>query len=649
MTSDHFILLCILQMVRNYRRKSDRASYPKEAFAAAARDHANGMSIRKAAAENGIPCRTLARYIPILQANNGDTGQVSIGYKANRQVLTAAMESDIVDYCIKAARIFHGITLSELREIAYQLAVTNKCTNIPENWLTDGKAGIDWAKHFMKRHPDLTIRQPEATSIQRMTNFNPHNVGLFFNNLEEVLQRQDGYGPDQIYNVDEMGVTTVQKPVKILAQKGAKQVGSIVSQERGTLVTLCCAVNALGNHIPPFFVFPRVNVQDHWLLTAPPGSAATGHPSATGWMTADNLQKYMKHFVKYAKPSPERPILLLLDNHHSHISVEVINFAKNNHITLLSFPPHCSHELQPLDKSVFGLLKTYINQACDAWMRERDNAGKSMTIHVIPKIVSYAFPKAMTPENIRAGFKATGIYPYDRNIFPPEKFLSCYTADRPDPNRELPDQPQVPDASDQPQIPDGLIPSTSGHVTAESVRPFGKGAAKTQAGSQRKKGKTEIYTDTPVKQRLEQEKQRSASKKMKKQLIPDKPTTEPSSDSDSDSEGNSDRPICDDSSEVSELDDSVSDLEIDDHNLVSFPGKKSVKYYVGRIREVDVTESEITTSFMRRAGAAKVGSSVFSFPDQEDICTHPSCGNEASHSHQGTVQQSSEPVHLSLL
>ena len=204
-----------------------------------------------------------------------------------------------------------------------------------------------------------------------------------------------------------------------MATKGAKQVGVIVSQERGSLVTLCCAVNALGNHIPPFFVFPRVNVQDHWLLTAPPGSAATGHPSATGWMTAESFEKYMHHFVKYAKPFADRP-LLLLDNHYSHISLQVIDFAKDNHITLLSSPPHCSHELQPLDKSVYSPLKTFINQAVMLGCREKDNIGKSMTIHVIPKIVSYAFPKAMTPENIRAGFKSTGIYPFDRNILTPQ-------------------------------------------------------------------------------------------------------------------------------------------------------------------------------------------------------------------------------------
>ena len=157
-------------------------------------------------------------------------------------------------------------------------------------------------------------------------------------------------------------------------------------------------------------MFLRVNVQDNWLLTAPPGSNASGHHKATGWMTEDTFVKYMKHFVQYTTPSEAKPILLLLDNN----------------ITLLSFPPHCSHKLQPLDRTVYGPFKTFYNQAVDNWMREKENAGKSMTIHIIPNLVSYGFPQ---DNDIRSGFRVTGIYPFDRNIFTPDEFMSTYATD----------------------------------------------------------------------------------------------------------------------------------------------------------------------------------------------------------------------------
>jgi len=105
---------------------------------------------------------------------------------------------------------------------------------------------------------------------------------------------------------------------------------------------------------------------------APPGSDASGHPEGTGWMTEDTCLKCMKHFVKYTRPSEAKAILLLLDNHASHISLKCITFAKENNITLLGFPPHYFHKLQPLDRTVYGPFKTFYNQAADNWMREKE-------------------------------------------------------------------------------------------------------------------------------------------------------------------------------------------------------------------------------------------------------------------------------------
>lgn len=87
------------------------------------------------------------------------------------------------------------------------------------------------------------------------------------------------FEPQDIYNVDETGVTTVQKPDRVVAKRGTKQVGSVTSAERGTLVTLAFAVSALGNELPPMFVFPRVRYQEHFVRDGPIGSTGTANPS----------------------------------------------------------------------------------------------------------------------------------------------------------------------------------------------------------------------------------------------------------------------------------------------------------------------------------------------------------------------------------
>ncbi|KAK6186371.1 hypothetical protein SNE40_008418 [Patella caerulea] len=65
------------------------------------------------------------------------------------------------------------------------------------------------------------------------------------------------FEPKDIWDVDETGITAVQKPNKVVATKGVKQIGAVTSAERGELVTLCVSAAANGQYIPPYFHFPQ--------------------------------------------------------------------------------------------------------------------------------------------------------------------------------------------------------------------------------------------------------------------------------------------------------------------------------------------------------------------------------------------------------
>ena len=251
-----------------------------------------------------------------------------------------------------------------------------------------------------------------------MTSFNRTNVNLFYDNLEDLYGRFH-FEPQCIWNVDETGLTTVQNPGKIVAQKGVKQVGAVTSAERGVLVTLCCAVNALGHAIPPMFIFPRVRYHERFVDGGPSGCIGASHKS--GWMTQENFLIFLKHFVKHSHSATDHPVLLLLDNHESHLSVDGIQFAKDNSIHLLSFPPHCSHRLQPLDCTVYFPLKRYYNAQCDSWCNS--HPGRPMQPLDIPGVCAMAFKSAMTPGNIQSGFEVIGIYPLNRSRIQDDEFL----------------------------------------------------------------------------------------------------------------------------------------------------------------------------------------------------------------------------------
>lgn len=71
-------------------------------------------------------------------------------------------------------------------------------------------AGKDWYYGFIKRHLNISLRKPKATSLNKITAFNEIEVRKFFDNLES-LQKIHHFDADHIYNVDETGITNVQR------------------------------------------------------------------------------------------------------------------------------------------------------------------------------------------------------------------------------------------------------------------------------------------------------------------------------------------------------------------------------------------------------------------------------------------------------
>ena len=128
-------------------------------------------------------------------------------------------EAALVKYIITMSKLFHGLTKMQTKQLAYKFA-KNKNIKIPRNWIRDEAAGEDWVKGFRKRKAGITLRQPEPTSLARAAAFNRQNVEKFFHNLREVFTRGNNICPHNVFNLDETGVSTVQKPRQVFLKLG---------------------------------------------------------------------------------------------------------------------------------------------------------------------------------------------------------------------------------------------------------------------------------------------------------------------------------------------------------------------------------------------------------------------------------------------
>ena len=81
---------------------------------------------------------------------------------------------------------------------------------------------------------------------------------------------------------------------------------------------------------------------------------------------------------------------------------------------IFSLPPNTTHLTQPLDKGVFGPLKSFWSEACHRFVAQ--HPGMAVTKYTFSAVFSEVWIEAMRVRNIISSFRTTGVYPPDRNV-----------------------------------------------------------------------------------------------------------------------------------------------------------------------------------------------------------------------------------------
>lgn len=581
-------------MPRSRERTTENGNFSEEQLKMALEDMRNGISCKTASIKHNINRTTLGRY-HYESREGGDITKRQFGKNA---VFTAKQEKLLAQHIIDSCNIFHGLSLQKTRELAYEYAVSIGL-KVPESWETNQSAGEDWCQGFRKRNSNISLRSPEATSMARAKAFSRENVKQFFDLYKKAISRHQ-FPPDRIFNLDETGVTTVQNVGKVLGPKGKKQVGAITSAERGSLVTMCNTVSASGQALPPVFIFPRVNFKDYMTRGAPVGSL--GLAAKSGWMNTELFPEALTHFMKYMNVTRENQALLIMDNHSSHISLEVQTLAKANGLTILTFPPHCSHRMQPLDVSVYGPFKRFYNHAVSNWMNSHQ--GRVVSIYEVAELAGTAFKRAMSIENITSGFNATGIYPVNDQIFTDDLFLPAeHFTETEQPHHSIPATTNL--------ISDPSEPSTSKDMPNQSfVLRLPKPVMKQTVSRKRRQAVNLTATPTPEKPDLcsPEATCKPQRKRCRTALFHNRDDTDSEDSDDTPAESESD----DEYVEMAEAEDDEQDVEEGRFVLVEFSSRKAKIAYVGKVLSKE--DGEVRVEFYRNKGGE-----TFAKPDNPDI------------------------------
>jgi len=360
-----------------------------------------GISVRRAALQHGIPKSTLQDHV---------SGRVSrLARSGPKPYLSIAEEEELVNFLTKCAQIGYPHARRQVIALVQQI-VDSKYDDPPI--VTNG-----WWERFLQRHSNLSLRTPAFLSFVRAMATDRECIGRYFDLLQTTLEENNIFNAAvSIFNCDETGLPLNPKSGKVVVQSGSKNPYHLTGSTKDQITVLVCS-SAAGYALPPFVVFDRKNLNIKLTEGEVPGTVYG--LSSNGWMNSDLFSEWFKgHFLCYAPAS--RPLLLLLDGHKSHYCPEFIRLAASEGIIVFTLPPNTTHISQPLDKGPFSPLKVQWRKVVQDFVLKHH--GRCVTRYDFSALFADAWSKAMTLKNIAAGFRITGIYPFNRDAIPiPDK------------------------------------------------------------------------------------------------------------------------------------------------------------------------------------------------------------------------------------
>ncbi|KAJ8885068.1 hypothetical protein PR048_011264 [Dryococelus australis] len=336
------------------------------------------------------------------------------------QDIPPEIEASLVDHIFLTESRGFGLSISEVETVTYKLALKE---GLQVRFSHEkGKAGKTWFYTFKKRHPNLSVRKPEALSLVRARGMNEADVTNIFEMFENLLNENNLFGvPARIHNADETGLQINNRPEKTLSMKGKRNEMSVTAKERGEAVTIRTCVSATGVFLPPFVVFKGKNMKQEFRDNLPPGSVV--FMTDSGYITIELFRKFHEHFVAH-KPQGKKSNLLEVDGLSTHVSdPDILQFAVDNSIIMISIPPHTSHYIQPLDRSFFRPLKMHYCGVCNNWIKQ--NPTRSVTKLQFGMLLSQVWGKACSVENGVSEFRACGLVQFNPGAIPESAFSSC--------------------------------------------------------------------------------------------------------------------------------------------------------------------------------------------------------------------------------
>lgn len=267
----------------------------------------------------------------------------------------------------------------------------------------------NWAKTLKRRYSILQARRVRSLNWNRHEKNIYNKVIHWFEMIDKILQNP-AIVAKNVYNMNEIEIMlSMPGSVKVLIDKNDRRDYRNARIKRTTMIAIEC-INADDRYLKSMIIWSIIIYRSNWIIFF-----------ILEWQYACfefeyidfkiNLKWFTQIFdFQTKKRINQQSRILICDGFETHETLEILDFCFENQIILCRLPSHTSHWLQLCDRAIFAHLKSAYRERVDRL--ERGGVNTIDKKH-FTSLYSPARETAFTTKNIKAGFAAYGLVPFN--------------------------------------------------------------------------------------------------------------------------------------------------------------------------------------------------------------------------------------------
>ncbi|XP_060573049.1 uncharacterized protein LOC132730980 isoform X1 [Ruditapes philippinarum] len=324
----------------------------------------SGMSIRKAAKMFNIPRTTLFDRVK-------HKVDLDVTKPGPEPILTLEEERKLSSHLNNLAYVGYGYTQVDFTRHAsdYAISLGKKAADKPFS--------KSWYIHYRRRHPESELVVPFLLQNRKDLCTSEEKISNYYEQLNCILFEYHGT-PQRIFIIEEIDL-------------------EFEINEQRNILTIIGAGNAAGEKIPPYFVMVEGfdEEEDSTFIRK-------------SQLVTKGFRNYLSdHFFNHVQMKENETIIVLYDGHKSHLSVDLIEWAKEQNIVLFVLPPQESCIVKTRKAGVFEAVVSGYEVEYKKLVNKKQ---KFYSNADVVAVATQVYDKVVNPVALRSWFENAGVY-----------------------------------------------------------------------------------------------------------------------------------------------------------------------------------------------------------------------------------------------